>query len=196
VKKSSARFVKSATRPDDFPRDQRPEIAFCGRSNIGKSSLLNTLLNTHGLARTSSSPGRTQTINFFLVDEQMYFVDLPGYGYAKVPKAVKDNWGAMIENYLHHRKPLKLALMLVDSRMAPTDSDLTMKNWLDHCGIPNAVVLTKVDKISKNELHQALRKSALLLNTKEIIPFSAVSGFGKDELLTKIRAAVSSPAAD
>jgi GTP-binding protein len=194
VKKSSARFVKSATRPDDFPRDQRPEIAFCGRSNIGKSSLLNTLTNTHGLARTSSSPGRTQTINFFLVDEQMYFVDLPGYGYAKVPKAVKENWGTMIESYLHSRKQLKLALMLVDSRMPPTDSDLMMKNWLDHRGVPNAVVLTKVDKISKNELHQALRKGALLLNTKEIIPFSAVTGFGKDDLLTKIRTAVSSSA--
>jgi GTP-binding protein len=194
VKKSSARFVKSATRPDDFPRDQRPEIAFCGRSNIGKSSLLNTLTNTHGLARTSSSPGRTQTINFFLVDEQMYFVDLPGYGYAKVPKAVKENWGTMIESYLHSRNQLKLALMLVDSRMPPTDSDLMMKNWLDHRSVPNAVVLTKVDKISKNELHQALRKSALLLNTKEIIPFSAVTGFGKDDLLAKIRAAVSSSA--
>lgn len=194
MKKSSARFVKSATRPDDFPRDQRPEIAFCGRSNIGKSSLLNTLTNTHGLARTSSSPGRTQTINFFLVDEQMYFVDLPGYGYAKVPKAVKENWGTMIESYLHSRNQLKLALMLVDSRMPPTDSDLMMKNWLDHRSVPNAVVLTKVDKISKNELHQALRKSALLLNTKEIIPFSAVTGFGKDDLLAKIRAAVSSSA--
>jgi GTP-binding protein len=194
VKKSSARFVKSATRPDDFPRDQRPEIAFCGRSNIGKSSLLNTLTNTHGLARTSSSPGRTQTINFFLVDEQMYFVDLPGYGYAKVPKAVKENLGTMIESYLHSRNQLKLALMLVDSRMPPTDSDLMMKNWLDHRSVPNAVVLTKVDKISKNELHQALRKSALLLNTKEIIPFSAVTGFGKDDLLAKIRAAVSSSA--
>ena len=126
----------------------------------------------------------------------MYFVDLPGYGYAKVPKAVKENWGAMIESYLQRRNQLKLALMLVDSRMAPTDSDLLMKNWLDQSGIPNAVVLTKVDKISKNDLHQALRKSAQLLNTKEIIPFSAVSGFGKDELLTRIRAAVSSSAAN
>src|SRR5438552_6554832 len=114
VKISSARFVKSATRPEDFPRDQRPEIAFCGRSNIGKSSLLNTLTNSHGLARTSSSPGRTQTINFFLIDDRMYFVDLPGYGYAKVPKALKDTWGAMIEGYLRDREQLKLALMLVD----------------------------------------------------------------------------------
>jgi len=190
VKISSARFVKSAIRPEDFPRDRRPEIAFCGRSNIGKSSLLNTLTNVHGLARTSSSPGRTQTINFFLIDDRMYFVDLPGYGYAKVPKAVKETWGSMIEGYLSHRDPLKLVLMLVDSRMPPTDSDVTMKNWLDHQQIPSSIVLTKTDKISRNQLTQALRTSAQTLRTKEIIPFSAVTGSGKDELLTRIRAAI------
>jgi GTP-binding protein len=190
VKISSVRFVKSATRPDEFPRDQRPEIAFCGRSNIGKSSLLNALTNARGLARTSSSPGRTQTINFFLIDERLYFVDLPGYGYAKVPKVVKAQWGTMIEDYLQNRHPLKLTLMLVDSRMAPTELDLTMKRWLDHRQIPNAVVLTKTDKISRNQLNQALRTSAETLNTKEIIPFSAVTGFGKDAILTKIRAAI------
>jgi GTP-binding protein len=190
VKISSTRFVKSATRPDDFPRDQRPEIAFCGRSNIGKSSLLNTLTNVHGLARTSSSPGRTQTINFFLVDERMYFVDLPGYGYAKVPKSVKETWGAMIEGYLRNRAQLKLILMLVDSRMAPTESDLLMKQWLDRHRIPNAVVLTKIDKVSQNQLNQALRTSVQTLNTKEIIPFSAVTGRGKDQILTRIRTAL------
>ena len=190
VKISSARFVKSATRPDDFPRDQRPEIAFCGRSNIGKSSLLNTLTNAHGLARTSSAPGRTQTINFFLVNDRIYFVDLPGYGYAKVPKGVKENWGAMIESYLRHRNQLKLALMLVDSRMAPTDSDVMMKQWLDHHAVPSAVVLTKIDKISRNQLNQALRTSAQTLNTKEIIPFSAVTASGRDQILTRIRAAI------
>ena len=190
LKISSARFVKSATRPDDFPRDQRPEIAFCGRSNIGKSSLLNTLTNSHGLARTSSSPGRTQTINFFLVNERIYFVDLPGYGYAKVPKAIKDTWGAMTEGYLQNREQLKLVLMLVDSRMLPTESDVMMKQWFDHHQIPNAVVLTKADKISRNHLNQALRTGAQTLNTKEIIPFSAVTGSGKDEILTKIRTAI------
>jgi GTP-binding protein len=193
VKISSARFVKSATRPDDFPRDQRPEIAFCGRSNIGKSSLLNALTNVHGLARTSSSPGRTQTINFFLIDDRLYFVDLPGYGYAKVPKAVKESFGGMIESYLHDREQLRLALMLVDSRMPPTDSDVMMKRWLDHHEIPNAVVLTKSDKISRNQLSQALHKSVQTLKTKEIIPFSAVTGSGKDELLTRIRSAIDHP---
>jgi len=190
VKISSAQFVKSATKPDEFPRDQRPEIAFCGRSNIGKSSLLNALTNVHGLARTSSSPGRTQTINFFLIDTRMYFVDLPGYGFAKVPKAVKDTWGAMVETYLRDRGQLKLVVILVDSRMPPTESDQTMKRWLDHQQIPNAVVLTKTDKISRNHLSQALQTSAQTLNTKEIIPFSAVTGSGKDAILNRIRAAI------
>jgi len=190
VKISSARFVKSAIQPDDFPRDQRPEIAFCGRSNIGKSSLLNTLTDAHGLARTSSSPGRTQTINFFLINDRIYFVDLPGYGYAKVPKAVKEKWGVMIEGYLRDRDQLKLALMLVDSRMRPMESDVMMKEWLDHHAIPNAVVLTKIDKISRNQLNQALRTGAQTLKTKEIIPFSAVTHSGKDQILARIRAAV------
>jgi len=190
VKISSARFLKSATRPDDFPRDQRPEIAFCGRSNIGKSSLLNTLTDAHGLARTSSSPGRTQTINFFLINDRIYFVDLPGYGYAKVPKAVKEKWRVMIEGYLRDRDQLKLALMLVDSRMRPMESDVMMKEWLDHHAIPNAVVLTKIDKISRSQLNQALRTGARMLNTKEIIPFSAVTHSGKNEILARIRTAV------
>jgi GTP-binding protein len=120
----------------------------------------------------------------------MYFVDLPGYGYAKVPKTVKDNWGSMIEDYLRNRDQLKLALMLVDSRMPPTESDTRMKDWLDHYQIPNSVVLTKTDKISRNQLNQALRTSAETLNTKEIIPFSAVTGSGKDAILTRIRAAL------
>ena len=120
----------------------------------------------------------------------MYFVDLPGYGFAKVPKSVKETWGAMIEGYLRDRNQLKLALMLVDSRMPPTESDTIMKQWMDHHRIPNAVVLTKTDKISRNQLSQALRASAQTLNTKEIVPFSAVTGSGKDELLTRIRAAI------
>ena len=190
MKISNARFVKSAKQPDDFPRDKRPEVAFCGRSNIGKSSLLNTLTNSRGLARTSASPGRTQTINFFLVDERMYFVDLPGYGYAKVAKTVRESWGPMVEGYLHDREQLRLVLMLVDSRIEPTESDTLMKQWLDHHRIPNAVVLTKADKISRSQLNQALHKGAQKLKTKEIIPFSAVTGSGKDEILNRIRTAI------
>jgi GTP-binding protein len=190
VRISSARFVKSAKQANDFPKDRKPEIAFCGRSNSGKSSLLNALTNSQGLARTSSSPGRTQLINFFLVDGQTYYVDLPGYGYAKVPKGIRDTWGEMIESYLRNREPLKLAIMLVDSRIPPTDSDQTMKEWLDHFGIPNLVVLTKSDKISRNELTKALRTCAQTLQTKEIIAFSAITGFGKDAVLKKIRDAI------
>jgi len=192
VKISSARFMKSTTRPDDFPRDQRPEIAFCGRSNVGKSSLLNTLTNVRGLARTSSTPGRTQTINFFVINESMYFVDLPGYGYAKVSKTVRESWGPMIEDYLRNREQLNLAVMIVDSRMAPTDSDVMMKQWLDRCRIPTTVVLTKTDKISNNQLHQALRQGTQILDTKEIIAFSAVTGAGKDAILARISAATTS----
>jgi GTP-binding protein len=193
VKISFARFVKSAQQPDDFPRDQRPEIAFCGRSNIGKSSLLNTLTNSKGLARTSSTPGRTQTINFFLINDRLYFVDLPGYGYAKVAKTVRSTWGPMIEGYLRNRPQLRLTLMLVDSRIPPTESDILMKQWLDHNRVPNTVVLTKSDKISRNQLQQALRTSAQTLNTKEILPFSAVTSLGKDELLNRIRTALDIP---
>jgi len=190
VRTSTARFVKSAKQAKDFPRDKIPEIAFCGRSNSGKSSLLNALTNSHGLARTSSSPGRTQLINFFLVGGQTYFVDLPGYGYAKVPKSIRDTWGEMVEGYLRNREPLKLAIMLVDSRMPPTDSDLVMKDWLDHFGISNLIVLTKSDKISRNELTKALRTCAETLKTKEIIAFSAITGFGKESILKKIRDAI------
>jgi GTP-binding protein len=193
VKISSARFVTSAQRPDDFPRDRRPEVAFCGRSNIGKSSLLNTLANSRGLARTSSTPGRTQTINFFLINDRLYFVDLPGYGYAKVAREVRKNWGPMVEDYLRRRPPLKLTIMLVDSRMPPTDSDVQMKQWLDHCQIPNIVVLTKTDKISRNQLQQALLTGATKLNTKEILPFSAVTSLGKDALLNRIQTAIDIP---
>jgi GTP-binding protein len=120
----------------------------------------------------------------------MYFVDLPGYGYAKVPKAVKEGWGTMVEGYLRNRTQLKLAVMLVDSRMPPMESDMMMKNWLDHHRIPNTVVLTKTDKVSRNHLSQALRKGALMLNTKEIIPFSAVTGSGKEEILKRIQTAI------
>jgi GTP-binding protein len=190
VRISSARFVKSAKQANDFPKDRKPEIAFCGRSNSGKSSLLNALTNSQGLARTSSSPGRTQLINFFLIDGQTYYVDLPGYGYAKVPKGIRDTWGEMVEGYLRNREPLKLAIMLVDSRIPPTDSDRTMKKWLDHFGIPNLVVLTKSDKISRNELTKAQRICAETLQTKEIIAFSAITGFGKDAVLKKIRDAI------
>ena len=132
-------------------------------------------------------------INFFLVNDRLYFVDLPGYGYAKVAKEVRRNWGAMIEEYLQNRPQLKLTVMLVDARMEPTDLDVLMKQWLDHCQIPNIVVLTKTDKISRNQLQQALRRGAAKLNTKEILPFSAVTFLGKDQVLNRIQTAIDLP---
>lgn len=132
-------------------------------------------------------------LNFFLVNENsesMYFVDLPGYGYAKVAKSERDTWGQMVEGYLAGRPELKLTLMLVDCRIPPTESDRMMKEWLDHHGIPNAVILTKTDKLSKNELNKALRTSAQVLKTKETIAFSAVTGFGKETILKRIREAI------
>jgi len=132
-------------------------------------------------------------INFFLVNDRLYFVDLPGYGFANVSKKVRSKWGPMIESYLRDRTPLKLTLMLVDSRMPPTESDVLMKNWLDHYRIPNVIVLTKADKISRNQLQQVLRTSIQTLNTKEIIPFSAVTCLGKDQLLNRIQTAIDIP---
>jgi GTP-binding protein len=190
VRIKSVRFVRSAQRADDFPRDRKPEVAFCGRSNVGKSSLLNALTNSRGLARVSSSPGRTQTINFFLINESVYFVDLPGYGYAKVSKSIRDSWGPAVEGYLQEREEVKLAVLLVDSRMPPTRSDGVMKQWLDYHGIPNTVVLTKADKLSSNALTQALRKGAETLDAKEIIAFSAVTGLGREKILSKIGDAI------
>jgi GTP-binding protein len=129
-------------------------------------------------------------INFFLVNERIYFVDLPGYGFARAPKEVKKNWGQMIEDYLVEREPLKLAILLVDSRRPPADSDVTMKRWLDYQQIPNAIILTKADKISRTQLKQALQTSAHKLNTKEITAFSAVTALGKDEILRRVEAAI------
>lgn len=138
----------------------------------------------------SSTPGRTQTINFFLVNESVYFVDLPGYGYAKVSKSLRDSWGSAVENYLRNRIEIKLAVLLVDARMPPTKSDGIMKEWLDYHGIPNTVVLTKADKISSNALAQALRKGAETLAAKEIIAFSALTGLGKEKILSRIGEAI------
>jgi GTP-binding protein len=130
MKITSATFVKSATSPEHYPRDGRPEIAFMGRSNVGKSSLINSMLGARGLARTSSTPGRTQLINFFLINDAFYFVDLPGYGYARVPRDVKKHWGPMVEKYLATRPELVLSIVITDSRHEPTELDLLMKEWL------------------------------------------------------------------
>jgi len=186
MKVRSANFIKSATSPEHYPRDGRPEIAFIGRSNVGKSSLINSLLAKHGLARTSSTPGRTQLINFFLVNESLYFVDLPGYGYAKVPRDVKAEWGSMVEKYLATRRQLVLSIVITDSRHEPTQLDLLMKEWLEARGKPFIIIATKADKLSSNQLRANLSRASAVLSTKAIVPYSAVTRSGADRIWKEI----------
>lgn len=172
-------------RPEDYPRGQRPEIAFVGRSNVGKSSLLNALLGKKGLAKTSSTPGKTQTINFFDINERLYFVDLPGYGYAKVPIKVKEKWGRVLTAYLESRDQLELVVVLVDSRHDPTARDREMLELLDRAEVPTLIVATKIDKVKRGQRKQkfaAIRQTLQLDEDVEILPFSAVTGEGQKEL--------------
>ena len=181
MKVISATYLKSAMRPDQFPRDGRPEVAFAGRSNVGKSSLLNKLLNRRGLAKTSGTPGKTQTINFFDVNSRLYFVDLPGYGYAKVPKAIKAKWRRVMTNYLVRREPLRLVVHLLDVRHPPTDNDLDMLGLLEEAQKPTLIVATKLDKLKRGQRAPHLRQIRQALELDEdalVVPFSAVTGEG------------------
>ncbi len=151
MKITSAEFVKSAVWPPQYPPATLPEIAFVGRSNVGKSSLINTLVGRKNLAKTSNTPGRTQLINFFTINEKISFVDLPGYGFAKVSQSVKKNWGEMVETYLKERQSLALVIFILDIRRDPSEDDLSLRDWLEHYRIPYLYVLTKADKLSNNQ---------------------------------------------
>ncbi|MEN3332240.1 MAG: GTP-binding protein [Blastocatellia bacterium] len=187
MKVKSAVFIKSATSPEHYPRDGRPEIAFMGRSNVGKSSLINSLLGTKGLAKTSSTPGRTQLINFFRINDAFNFVDLPGYGYARVPSAVKREWGPMIEKYLATRPNLVLSILITDLRHEPSKLDLLMKEWLSARDMPFVIVATKADKLSSNQLRANLsRASAVLKKENPIIAYSAITRSGADRIWKEI----------
>ena len=190
MKETKAQFVLAATDPSSFPQDQRAEVAFLGRSNVGKSSLLNSLLGVRGLARTSSTPGRTQSINFFLIEQSFYFVDLPGYGYAKTSKEKRRAWGQLIERYLAERPQLVLSILLVDARHEPTLSDLQMKSWLQHHGLPFWVVCTKVDKLSANERRKAQQQAKATLGTDRVIPYSSITREGSSQVWEVIRSSV------
>lgn len=192
MKITSAEFVKSAFAPEHWTTDGLPEIAFLGRSNVGKSSLLNSLLQRKGLARTSNTPGRTQSINFFLVNEQFYFVDLPGYGYAKVSKAMRSDWGKMAENYLAKRDELVLSIQLVDSRHAPTAQDIQLRDWLTHHDKPSLVVATKTDKLSSNELRKNLENINRVLTDSLVVAYSSATGKGRDQVWQAILSQVKS----
>lgn len=186
MKVTSAKFVIAAEETDLFPKDRRPEVAFLGRSNVGKSSLLNSLLGTKGLARTSSTPGRTQSINFFLINEKFYFVDLPGYGYAKTSQEKRRAWGKLIERYLAEREQLMLSILIVDARHEPSPLDLQMKSWLQHFGLPYLVVSTKIDKLSANERRKSWQIIKKALDTELIIPYSSVTHEGASQVWEKI----------
>jgi GTP-binding protein len=183
-----AEFIKSAAKPKDYPPPGLPEVAFVGRSNVGKSSLINVLAGRKGLVRTSSTPGRTQLINFFDINSILTLVDLPGYGYAKAPPALRKQWGPMIESYLSIRESLKAVVLILDIRRVPSDGDLQMLRWLEMYNIPPILVVTKCDKLSKNE--QAKQKGIIASVIKRdkgmMLPFSALSKEGRDGIWGEI----------
>jgi len=178
----SAEFVTSAVKTTQYPSEALPEIAFAGRSNVGKSSLINTLVNRKHLVKTSSTPGRTQLINFFDINKNLTFVDLPGYGYAKVPVAVRKKWGPMIETYLSTRQTLKGVVIIMDIRRLPREEEQNLILWLAHYSIASILVLTKTDKLSKTKLikQQAAIVQALAVAKEDVILFSAKTRRGKD----------------
>ena len=172
-----------------LPENDLPEIAFAGKSNVGKSSLINALMNRKSLARTSSQPGKTQTINFYKINQELYFVDLPGYGYAKVSAETKAKWGKMIERYLHRSKQLRLVFLLIDIRHEPHQNDHTMYHWIVENGFQPIIIATKSDKIRKNDLEKAINNIKNTLGTEvsnTVLKFSALKKTGRDEILAKI----------
>ncbi|WP_029522879.1 ribosome biogenesis GTP-binding protein YihA/YsxC [Persephonella sp. KM09-Lau-8] len=182
------KFVKSAVNPKDYPPPHFPEIAIVGRSNVGKSSLINAIFNRN-IAKVSSSPGKTRLINFFLLNDNIYFVDLPGYGYAAVSKAERQKWKRMIETYFQTRENLSLVIMLVDSRHEPTKLDIMMKEWLESLGIPYVVVATKADKLNQSEKAKAkkiIRKTLGLSDDFPVFLTSSKEKTGIKELMSYV----------
>jgi GTP-binding protein len=186
----SAEFEKSAYSRLHYPNAGLPEVAFLGRSNVGKSSLLNSLLQRRRLARTSNTPGRTQSINFFRINDSFYFVDLPGYGFAKVSKKMRAGWGKMAEEYLSARGQLVLSIQLVDSRHEPSPLDRQLNEWLHFHDLMHIVVATKADKLSRSELGKQLIAISKMLPESPILPYSSETGHGREELWAGIAGAV------
>lgn len=186
---NNAEFIRSAAKKEDFPRDRMPQAVFAGRSNVGKSSVINKLLNRKNFARVWAAPGKTTHINYFLIDKRLYLVDLPGYGYAKVSKAEKERWGRLIEMWFDDTELMTLGVQIVDARHKPTEDDCVMCNWFKLSGRPFAVVANKLDKLKKSEIApnlERIRETLDLDDTITVIPFSAENGEGKQGLLNLI----------
>lgn len=177
-------FLISAVRPEQYPDPVMPEIALAGRSNVGKSSFINNMVNRKKLARTSSKPGKTQQLNYYQVEDWFYFVDVPGYGFAKVSKTERHKWGEMLQIYFSTRKNLKMTLLLVDFRHEPTKDDIAMKNFCEEFGIPFFVIATKADKVKRSQWNKHLSqiyKTLDLVSIDQILPYSSETGIGRDE---------------
>lgn len=182
---NNVEFLISAAAPKDFPGNQLPEIAFAGKSNVGKSSVINRILQRKNFARVGEKPGKTIHVNYFVIDKSCYFVDLPGYGYAKVSQQEKDRWSKLMENYFAASR-IDLGILIVDARHAPTQNDITMANWFLESGCPFVVVANKLDKLKKSELvpnMQRIREDLELPEECKVIPFSAENGAGRDDLV-------------
>lgn len=185
----NAEFVRSAVKTADFPQDTLPQIVFAGKSNVGKSSTINRILNRKNFARVGNQPGKTIHINFFRIDEQAYFVDLPGYGYAKVSKRERDRWGKLMDDYFAWEDGMTLGFQIVDLRHKPTADDVTMANWFLQTGVPFAIIANKHDKVKRSQLEgnlQLIRETLQLPDAVPVIPFSAEKGTGRDEVLNLI----------
>jgi GTP-binding protein len=191
MKVTNAEIIISAVKPEQYPTGRLPEFALAGRSNVGKSSLINKLINRKSLARTSSKPGKTQTLNFYLINEAFHFVDVPGYGFAKAPKSERMAWGRMIETYLTSREELKAVIQIIDLRHEPSKDDVSMYNFLKQNQISTIVVATKADKIPRGKWQNHLKvvKEAMQISqTDSVVLFSAETGQGKDEVWNTIQA--------
>ncbi len=189
VNLNNAEFIRSATKAADFPRNRLPQTVFAGRSNVGKSSVINRILNRKNFARVGSAPGKTTHINYFLIDKQLYLVDLPGYGYAQVSKQERDRWGRLIESWFADTSLMTLGVLIVDSRHKPTADDRTMSDFFLGTGKPFIIVANKLDKLKKSEIEgnlQRIRDTLELPDSVCIVPFSAEKGDGKQQLLDLI----------
>lgn len=180
---NNSKFVKSSVKFSDFPDDGLDEIAIVGRSNVGKSSIINSILNRKHIAKVSSNPGKTRTINFFLINEDLYLVDLPGYGYAKVSKSEKYNWKSMVESYFHNRFVLKKVILLIDSRHDPFESDIIMCEWIKYMNYNLSIIATKSDKIKNSEIAKNERKFKSAFKINDILFYSSLKNKNRDELI-------------